>query len=107
MRFCGLIAMHDAALVGVLQTQPPPAARSASLLNVQPAVFLDDLGKRSAGDVLHHQEMQLAGLIGVVGIDDVRMGETRGRLHFAAKTLHGDGAVNQFRTDDLQGDPRP
>ena len=60
------------------------------------------MGQANASDVFHNQEVQPAGLVGVVGGYDIRVSQSR-PCHFAVKAVHGLGAFQQPATDYLEG----
>jgi hypothetical protein len=53
--------------------------------------------------VLHNQEMQSAGLVGVIGGDDVRVVQPGRRPHFLLEALGRGRVAQQAGVDDLQG----
>ncbi len=59
--------------MGVLQAFGRLADVLAGLGDRQRSSLADNLGQVDAVDVLHHQEVSVAGLLGVVGRDDVGM----------------------------------
>ena len=67
----------------------------------------DQLGEADPRDVFHHQEERAAGVLGVVGGDDVRVGQAGGGAHLAAEALHRGGPGRVGAADDLQGDGPP
>ncbi len=99
------VAVDHAALVGVLQAQgrladvvaglaAPAAGRAAST----------SLPRSVAVDVLHDEEVGVAGLVGVVGHDDVGMRELGDRLDLAAEALDRVLVWQMLLADDLEGD---
>ena len=66
--------------------------------------FLTSLARSVPLDVLHDQQVRAADLVGVVGADDVRMGQRRRRPNLALEAAHGVGVVEPFLADELEGD---
>ena len=91
-----MIAMHQSVLVGVLQTQRPAwrTSSQASAIGSGPNAA-HDFGQVQAVDELHDQHRRAVDLPGVVGLDDVRVGEAADGLHFAFEA--GDGLLGRPR----------
>lgn len=98
------VAVHHAEVMRVLQALGGLANVIAGVRHRQPAVCGDDFIQVGAVNELHHQEVQVAGLLGIEGGDDVAVPQPGGRLHLAAESPHGRVVANQFRLDDLQRD---
>jgi hypothetical protein len=97
------VAVHHAALVGMLQPKGDLADVIAGLGQRRRAVVLHHLGQIHAVHELHGKEVRLADLIRVVGNDDVGMRELGRRLHLAVEALDGVGVRQPFAPDQLQG----
>ena len=79
-------------ITGMLQSQGG-LSRIVARLRYRKRPFLGhNLGQGFSLDKLHHQEMQAAGLVGIVRGDDMGMSQPSGQFHFPAKSLHRAGA---------------
>jgi hypothetical protein len=95
--------MHDAFLVGVLQSLRRLKDASDCHGEPQRPVFPDD-GREVAGlDVFHDEEMHAVRLVGVVGSHDVRVGEFGSRLHRSLKPFDRLLVLGQGGGQHLQG----
>ena len=65
---------------------------------------LDELAKVLAFDVFHRQEMDGAGLVGVVDKDDIGVRQAGGGAALAPEALDGLRTVHVFGANDLEGD---
>ena len=95
------VAMDHPLLVSVLQ----PLCRLSDALarfgdRHRPAM-LHNTREVGSLDELHHEEVNVARLLGVVGRDDVGMSQLRRRLHFAPKPLDRLRLPDQLRVDEL------
>ena len=79
------VSMHDAFAVGELQAPGGLQDVVDGLGDRERAVLLDQGRKVAPLDVLHDQEVNAVGLVGIVGRDDVRMLQLGGRLDFSLK----------------------
>lgn len=96
------IAMHHAAFVSVLQSDRRLLDVVACFSDWQCASVFDCLRQVNAVDVLHHHEVEVIGLVGVVRGHNVWMRQLRGGLHFTVKSIHRFGFLKQCSVDDLQ-----
>ena len=81
------VAMDHAQLVGVLQPVGRLADVFARLDDWQRPAPADDFVQVHARHEFHHQKVQIAGLLGIVGGDDMAMVQAGSGLHFAAEPL--------------------
>ena len=91
--------------VGVLQAQRRLADAGARLGHRQRAGSLQMLGQTDALDVFHRPgSASFAGLVGVVGGDDVRVVQTGGGVDLAAEALGRARPGQMLRSNHLEGD---
>jgi hypothetical protein len=98
------VAMDHPLFVGGGQAECGMAHQITSLQRRERAALGDKPVKAHPVDIFHHQKVQIAGLFGVVGGDDMRMHEAGGGAHFAAKTLDGLRVLREFAVNHLQRD---
>jgi hypothetical protein len=98
------VAVHHAAGVRVLEPQGRLPGVVAGPRHRQRTLRGDDPVQRDARDVLHDQEVRLAGLLGVVGGHDVRVGQAGRGPDLLAEAAHRLGPAHQRGVDDLEGD---
>ena len=66
---------------------------------------MHETGQVGAVDELHHQEMKVASLLGIVGRHDVGMqGQAGGRLDLAPEPFHQGLVPQEVPANDFQGD---
>ena len=72
----------------------------------QPAIALELLLQRFAGDQLHHQERQILALVvlDLMDGDDVFVADRSRRPGFPAKSLGGNLILGEFGIENLDGD---
>ncbi len=97
------VAMDHAALVSVLQAARRLPDCIARLRDGQSAALGHNAGEVGPLHKLHDEKVCIAGLLGVVGGDYVRMGEAGGRLHLTAETLDHRRIAGKGFADDLNG----
>ncbi len=73
--------------MSVLQAESGLPNIMAGSMPLERAAFLDDFLKVGAVHILHHEEMQIAVLIDVVSVDDIRMVKSGDRAGFAIKAI--------------------
>src|SRR2546423_211207 len=95
--------MDQTALVRVLQTERCLANAVAGLSKRQRPRLLDELRQVGGLDVFHRKEVGVADLVGVVGQDNVRMGELGGGLDLALEPANCLRAVEPFLANQLEG----
>ena len=71
----------------------------------EPALFAQQLAQRDAGQVLHDEIRHVAVLALIEDVDDVRVGEARGRARLLDEAALEDGVVAQVAVHDLERDP--
>ncbi len=98
------IAVDDVPLGGVLKAQRRLPHAITRLSNGQGAALGYHAVQACAGDELHDQKMNAAGLLGVVDGHDVGVGQPRGRQHLTAKLGNGSRAVHEALAHHLEGD---
>ena len=98
------IAMDHLQLVGRLQSLGCLSDVIARVGDHKPTPLADHFSQIRPVDVFHHQEVHVACLFGVIGRDDIRMSEPRGRLNFASKSLGGLRVFEYLVPDQLQRD---
>ena len=77
------VAMDQAMLVGVVQSEADLPHQFTSQADGQRAALRNPSAQIDAVDELHHQEMSAVGLGRIVGRDDIRMAKLAGNLDFA------------------------
>ncbi len=98
------IAMDQAARKGMLKTDGRLAHDVARRGHRQRTVLAQLVGEVDALDVLHRQQMRIAGLFGVEGGNDIRMAQARGGLSLTAEAVGGAGPGDELRPDRLDRD---
>jgi hypothetical protein len=96
--------MDHPLFVRVLQAQGGIADQACSHVGRQGAIGRDVAIEADPFDELHHQIMQIAGLLGVVGNNDVRVRQPGCSLHFPFEPLERGGAGYKRWVDHLQRD---
>jgi hypothetical protein len=96
------VAVDQAALEGVLQPQRRLPGVGAGQVNGQRAFLLDQPAEVGPLDEFHDEEVGAAGLVRVVGVDDVRVVELGGGADLAVETPHRVGVAQPLLADQLQ-----
>ena len=105
IRFCGLMSRWTMpVLEGVLQAQRRLADEVAGAGHRQRPLLLQQLGQAHPLDELHDEEVQVAGLVGVVGAGDVLVVELAGGADLGVEAGQRVGVVQDGGADDLQRD---
>ena len=97
------VPVRHAAREGMLQGHRRLTHAIARLGDRQRASLFEVVVQGLSRNVLHDQEVQFAGLVGVVGLDDVGVRQSGDGLHLALEPLHGVGVAEQGRLDHLEG----
>ena len=96
------IAVHHPLFIGVLEPERHLANEPAGELQRQRSPHFDLSSEAEPIDIFHHQEVQVARLLGVESRHDVWVRQLRRRLHFHPETLDRLGVVHQHLADDLE-----
>src|SRR5437762_2676998 len=90
--------------MGVLQSQGCLSDVLTGLGDRKWAAFFEHFVQIGAVDVLHHEEMDIAGLFGVVGGDDVGVMEAGGRMDLTAETLASSFSFQKLAPNHFECD---
>lgn len=98
------VAVDHSLFVGVLQAQRRLPRELASVANRHRAGLLHLPSDADPVHIFHHEDMQVARLVGVVRGDDVGMREPRGGFHFETKSFQRRLVSDQPPIDHLECD---
>ncbi len=96
--------MHDALCMRVLQTLCRLHNATHRRLDGKRPLLRKHVRQVAAFDILHRQVVQAMCFAGIVGCDDVRMHEPRGKLDFLIEALHHRVGVGRLRRQHLERD---